>query len=147
MLNSLRFLQCTFLGAADLKPPADVRQRFSAFFFMLAVIYEGLLLLKRMGKHFRGSKSWRQKIVPILRHRTSDKLFTASMDPLRNQAVFHFFEDAIRAPRPRVIRKTTRSVPVPGGNRSKYFANSPTFWPWTSLSALSVPPKSKHAVL
>lgn len=57
MLNSLRFLQCTFLGAADLKPPADIRHRFSAFFFIVAVMYEGLLLLKRMGKHFRGSKS------------------------------------------------------------------------------------------
>lgn len=36
--------------------------------------------------------------MPILRDRTFNKLFTESMVPLRNQAVFHFFEDAIRKP-------------------------------------------------
>ncbi len=98
MLNSLRFLQCSFLGADDLKPPADTRQRFSAFFFMVAVMYEGLRLLNRMRKHFRGSNTWQQKIEPILRDRTFNKLFRGSMQPVRNQAVFHFFEDAIRKP-------------------------------------------------
>jgi len=98
MLNSLRFLQCTFLGAVDLKPPADIRHQFSAFFFLVAVMYEGLRLLKRMGKLFRDSKSWRQKISPILQDRAFERLFTSSMDPLRNQAVFHFFEDSIETP-------------------------------------------------
>lgn len=98
MLNSLRFLQCTFLSAADLKPPGDFRQRLNAFFFIVAVMYEGLILLKRMGKHFQGSNNWQHKIVPILRDGAFDRLFSASMGPLRNQAVFHFFEDALKEP-------------------------------------------------
>ena len=96
MLNSLRFLQSTFLGAADLKPPGDFRHRLNAFFFIVAVLYEGLLLLERMGKHFRGKSIWQQRIVPILRDGTFDRLSSASMHPLRNRAVFHFFEDALK---------------------------------------------------
>jgi len=98
MLNSLRFLQFTFLGAADLRPPGDFRQRLNAFFFIVAVMYEGLLLLQRTGKHFRDKNSWQHKIMPILRDGTFDRLFTASMNPLRNQAVFHFSEDALKEP-------------------------------------------------
>jgi hypothetical protein len=97
LLNSLRFLQISFLGAQS-DQPAGARQRIGAFFFMSAVLYEGFELLKRMAKHFRDFEAWKKRIAPILSDQLFEHLYAKSLGPLRNQAVFHFFEDALEEP-------------------------------------------------
>ena len=97
LLNSLRFLQIAFLGA-QAEQPAGARQRIGAFFFMSAVLYEGFELLNRLAKHFRDCHAWKERIAPILADRLFERLYAKSLGPLRDQTVFHFFEDALEEP-------------------------------------------------
>jgi hypothetical protein len=96
-LNSFRFVQDSFLqGQRD--QPAGVRQRITGFFFLAGVLYEGLELIKRMAKHFRHLDAWKREMSPILQDPLFDRLFAKSLQPLRNQAVFHFTEDSVVEP-------------------------------------------------
>ena len=94
-LNSLRFLELTFLQYAESDDPPAPRQRFAAVFFIAAVLHEGAKLLKRMGKHFRTTAAWREKVTPLLRDGLVERLFRDSIEPLRTGAVFHFLEESL----------------------------------------------------
>ena len=96
-LNSFRFVEDSFLqGLRD--QPAGVRQRITGFFFLAGILYEGLELIKRMAKHFRNFDAWKREMGPILQDPLFDRLFAKSLQPLRNQAVFHFTEDSVVEP-------------------------------------------------
>ena len=96
-LNSFRFVQDSFLqGQRD--QPAGARQRITGFFFLAGVLYEGLELIKRMAKHFRHLDTWKREMSPILQDQLFDRLFAKSLQPLRNQAVFHFTEESVVEP-------------------------------------------------
>lgn len=96
-LNSYRFVQDSFLqGHRD--QPAGARQRITGFLIMAGVLYEGLELIKRMAKNFRHFEAWKREMGPILKDQLFDRLFSKSLQPLRNQAVFHFTEDAVVEP-------------------------------------------------
>lgn len=96
-LNSYRFVGDSFLhGQRD--QPAGARQRITGFLLLAGVLYEGLELIKRMAKHFRHLDAWKREMSPILRDQVFDRLFAKSLQPLRNQAVFHFTEDSVVEP-------------------------------------------------
>ena len=96
-LNSLRFLQLAFLQYDDSDHPPASRQRFAAVFFMAAVLHEGIKLLKRMGQHFRTTRTWQESITPIFRDRLVERLFDDSIAPLRTGVVFHFMEKSVQS--------------------------------------------------
>ena len=96
-LNSYHFVQDSFLqGQRD--QPAGARQRITGFYFLAGVLYEGIELIKRMARHFRNLDAWKREISPILQDRLFDHLFVKSLQPLRNQTVFHFTEDSVIEP-------------------------------------------------
>jgi hypothetical protein len=96
-LNSFRFVQHAFLqGPRDL--PSGARQRITGFLFLAGVLYEGLGLIKRMARHFRNLDAWKRVMSPILQDQLFDRLSGKSLQPLRNQAVFHFTEDSVVEP-------------------------------------------------
>lgn len=97
-LNSLRLLEITFISADDLPDPVWHGQRISAFLFMAAVGHETLELLNRMGRNFRDYPIWQERIAPILRNGLLKRLFKGNLAPLRDQVVFHFFENSILDP-------------------------------------------------
>lgn len=96
-LNSFRFVQDSFLQSHR-DQPAGARQRITGFLFMAGVLYEGLELIKRMARHFRHFEAWKREMSPILRDQLFERLFSKSLQPLRNQAVFHFREDSVVEP-------------------------------------------------
>lgn len=128
LLNTLRFLQFSFLGIAGnqdpsslwfrlrqwldairravplrfLKPsperPAAMRQRITTFLLTAAALFEGLRLLQGMRQNFRERHAWQREIAPILQDRLFDRLFGDSLRPLRDGAVFHFFYDVLGPP-------------------------------------------------
>jgi hypothetical protein len=51
-----------------------------------------------MAKHFRHLDAWKREMSPILQDPLFDRLFAKSLQPLRNQAVFHFTEDSVVEP-------------------------------------------------
>lgn len=96
-LNSLRFVQFAFLGA-PLDRPSGARQRIASFFLFAALSHEAFELLQRMAKHFRNTPVWQEKIAPLLRDPLFRRLSETNLGALRDQAVFHFFEDALVDP-------------------------------------------------
>ena len=96
-LNSVRFVQHGLLEGKS-NQPAGARQRISGFLFLAGTLYEGLELIRRMAKHFRNLEAWKRSMTPILQDQLFDRLFAKSLAPLRNQAVFHFTEDAVVEP-------------------------------------------------
>jgi hypothetical protein len=98
MLNSLRVLEITYLADAQTEKPAGARQRIGAFLFIAGVLFEGLQLTTRLGRHFRKNKAWQGRIVPLLSSHRFERLFSGNLKPIRDQAVFHFFEDSYADP-------------------------------------------------
>lgn len=131
-LNTLRVLQYSYLAAATLTPPADDRQRLGAFFLTAATLYETLELFKRAGEHFRDLTVWHERIVPILRNKSFEKLFANSIAPLRDQTVFHFFEDSMETP---VKRCDLDTITLVGGYGD---AQGQVYYKLADLMALEV---------
>jgi len=73
--------------------PAANRQKFSSILFILALLYEGWELVKRMTKHYRTYDSWKKGFGPLLKDGRFVRLVENRLGPLRSQTVFHFFED------------------------------------------------------
>ncbi|HEX9201255.1 MAG TPA: hypothetical protein VF865_16975 [Acidobacteriaceae bacterium] len=117
MLNSLRFLEVAYLDSKENEGTGGARQRFAALFFIAAVLFEGLNLLRRIGNSFKENNRWKERVVPILRSGRFDKLFGNSLQPLRNQVVFHFFEDSLAEPLSRMDPESV--VFVAGSGRSQ----------------------------
>jgi hypothetical protein len=96
-LNSLRIAEFALLDApAD--RPAGARQRIGAFFLFAAFSHEAFELLQRMAKYFRNTPVWKERIAPVLADPLFRRLSEKSLAVLRDQAVFHFFEDALATP-------------------------------------------------
>ena len=97
-LNSLRFCHFAMHQWKDLDSPAGKRQRNAVFFIAAGLLHEGLQLLQRMGKHFRGYASWTRDIQPILADKLVEQLLSTSIIPTRNLTIFHFGESAFKEP-------------------------------------------------
>ncbi len=53
LMNALRFAQVALADANDLTGPAGARQQINGFFFISALLYEGVQLAQRMARHLR----------------------------------------------------------------------------------------------
>jgi len=63
-LNSLRFCQMAWVTWAQEDTPSAQRQRSAVFLVLAGVLYEGLELIRRMGKHFRHLPAWQGAFNP-----------------------------------------------------------------------------------
>jgi hypothetical protein len=105
-LNSVRFCQYAMIHWATEDSVVSQRQRSAVFFIAAGLLHEGLQLLQRMAKHFRGFGAWADKVHPILSDRAVEQLLSASIILVRNQTVFHFGEDAYIDPLTHLNHKT-----------------------------------------
>jgi hypothetical protein len=96
-VNALRFVQVALLahGPEDNSLQAH-RTRYNSFFFNCALLYEALLLVERMGKHFRSVPEF-AGLRDILKDPTATDIRDSNLNPLRNRLTFHFSENEIGA--------------------------------------------------
>lgn len=91
LLNALRYVQC----AASRVPKSKLRatrHRINTFLTMGALLFEGMSLVRRMGRHYRALPSWQQGLGAVLRDQRFGSLIE-NLKKARNQVVFHVFED------------------------------------------------------
>ena len=96
-VNALRFVHTALLGHnVDDAFPWAKRTRFNSFFFNCALLYEALLLVERLSKHYRDVPEFAE-LREILKDRTATELRDSSLASVRNRLTFHFDESEIGA--------------------------------------------------
>jgi hypothetical protein len=94
-INALRFVHAALLAhPADDDSLRAMRTRYNSFFYNCALLYEALLLVERLAKHFRDVPEF-TPLREILKDRTATEIRNFNLNPLRNQVTFRFSEDAI----------------------------------------------------
>jgi hypothetical protein len=94
IVNAMRFLRIAGWDVKDDNSPSDRRQRFNMFLYLSAVVWEGMKFVKRMGKLFHTYPAFKQGFTKILESGAATSLLPR-IEPMRNQASFHFDESAV----------------------------------------------------
>jgi hypothetical protein len=96
-VNALRFVHAALEAHQHEEDSLRAsRTRFNSFFFTCALLYEALLLVQRMGKHYRDFPAF-SNLQEILKDPLAKRLRESSLAPLRNQLTFHFLEEEVGA--------------------------------------------------
>jgi hypothetical protein len=94
-VNALRFVHTALLRHDQQEDSLDARRtQFNSFFFNCALLFEALLLVERLSKHFRGLPNF-EPLRNLLQDRSVVELRKSSLGPLRNRLAFHFDESEI----------------------------------------------------
>jgi len=97
VVNALRFVQAPLLTSATKDTPEAHRTRYNSFFFTSALLFEGMLLVERLAKHFRDVPEFKTGLWPLLKDHAVTDLRKLNLKQIRNTLVFHFGEDEVRA--------------------------------------------------
>jgi len=94
-VNALRFVHVALLGHATEDDSFSAqRARNNSFFFNCALLYEALLLVERLRKHYHEVPEF-EGLHQLLRDRAATELRNSSLATLRNRLTFHFDESEI----------------------------------------------------
>lgn len=95
-VNALRFCQQPVIAARKVDSPSASRQTINYFLFASSVLYEGFLLVERLGKHFHNLDSFKNGFGILLRDRSVTALRRSVLQRMRNKFVFHFNGDVAK---------------------------------------------------
>jgi hypothetical protein len=94
-VNAIAFVQLALLAHPEgSESPQARRTEFNSFFFTCALLYEALLLVERLAKHYQAVPAFGE-LRQLLKDRTATDLRNSSLSTLRNQLTFHFSESEI----------------------------------------------------
>jgi len=95
-LNSAHSLMMNTTGRND---PAALRDRMNSYFFVSAILYETLILIRKMSSVYGRDKSFQDSLQMVLKDKTAKALEQSHLKATRHDAVFHYlpdrFEEAI----------------------------------------------------
>ena len=89
-INALRFCQQPAIDANISNRPSASRQSINSFLFASAVLYEGFILVEKLGKYFKDYDSFKNGFAVLLRDSEIKKLRQSFLYRMRNKFVFHF---------------------------------------------------------
>lgn len=100
-VNALNFVRSLVtLRSNEDDSPAAKRDRMNSYLFGSAIMYEALGLVKKMNKTFANDPVFQNGLRLLLKDKSAQRIERDHLDPLRNQAVFHFdperFDEAIQ---------------------------------------------------
>ena len=95
VVNALRFAHTALVQSTDSSTPTGRRQMFGSLLFSGGLVFEGVVLAKRLSRHFRGSVTWKEGLGKLLRHKKWMSFVETNFHNLRNKAVFHIDEGYI----------------------------------------------------
>lgn len=93
ILNALRFVQLAGLSAESNDTPYTQRQRLNSFLFLGAILYDGLIFARSLGKHFREFPEFKDGFGRLFEDREVRDFSDNMLSKLRNKFVFHFDKD------------------------------------------------------
>ncbi len=91
--NALRFCQQPVINAMTSDRPSASRQNINSFLFASSVLYEGFLLVEKLGQYFRDFDSFKNGFAVLLRDKKIKSLRKTVLRRMRNKFVFHFDRD------------------------------------------------------
>jgi hypothetical protein len=89
-VNALRFVQMPLMGHEDDNSPAGLRARFNSLLFSCALFVESYLLVQNLNIHFGHMPEFQALSSVTTKSAEARKLFNSTLNPLRNNFVFHF---------------------------------------------------------
>lgn len=92
-VNALRFVHVAMVHAGMGDAPEAKRARFNSYLFASAILYEGLRLIRAMGKTFKDDAVYQNGLRLLLRDKVAQAVERMHLDSARNAAVFHFLPD------------------------------------------------------
>jgi hypothetical protein len=93
LLNALRFCQQPVIDSRTSDKPSASRQSINSFLFASSVLYEGFVLVEKLGQYFREVDSFRNGFAVLLRDKKIKNLRGTALKRMRNKFVFHFDRD------------------------------------------------------
>lgn len=91
--NALRFCQQPVIDARSSEKPSASRQSINSFLFASSVLYEGFLLVEKLGQYFKDLDSFKNGFAVLLRDKKIMTIRETTMKRMRNKFVFHFDRD------------------------------------------------------
>jgi hypothetical protein len=73
--------------------PAAIRDRMNSYFFVSAILYETLRLIRKMSPVYGKDKSFQDSLQIVLKDKTAQALEQAHLKAARRDAVFHYVPD------------------------------------------------------
>jgi len=92
-VNALNSAHSLMQLAADKNTPAATRDQWNSYFFVSAILYESLKLIRAMGAVFGKEKIFQDTIQTLLKDKTAQKLEQTHLKATRRDAVFHYLPD------------------------------------------------------
>jgi hypothetical protein len=92
LVNTMRYQILATMPYRDDDSPLAKRQRLVSFLQTAALLYESLLLLQRLGKHFRHSATFQLNLAPLLSDKKVTRLRDGPLKRIRNQFAYHLNE-------------------------------------------------------
>lgn len=95
-VNALRFCQKAGIDAQGTAGPAGARSSVNSFLFAASVLYEGFLLVQKLGKYYKDRDSFKSGFGALLRDKKVGSLRESVLYRMRNKFVFHFDEEVAK---------------------------------------------------
>jgi len=95
-VNALRFCQKAAIDAKGGCNPSSARSTINSFLFASSVLYEGFLLVEKLGKDYKNLDSFKNGFGALLRDEQVKSLRKTVLKRARNKFVFHFDKDVAK---------------------------------------------------
>jgi hypothetical protein len=92
-VNALNSAHSLMAGTTGKNTPAAIRDRMNSYFFVSAILYEVLKLIRKMSAVYRNDKSFQDSLQIVLKDKTAQTLEQMHLKAARRDAVFHYLPD------------------------------------------------------
>ena len=89
-VNALRFCQTSLIDAKDSETPSKARTTINSVLFACSVLYEGFLLIEKIGGTYKDTDSFKNGFGVLLKDRKIRSFREKTLYKVRNKLVFHF---------------------------------------------------------
>jgi hypothetical protein len=92
-VNALNSAHSLMMSTGSRNDPAALRDRMNSYFFVSAILYETLGLIRKMSPVYGKDKSFQDSLQIVLKDKTAQALEQMHLKAARRDAVFHFLPD------------------------------------------------------
>jgi len=92
-VNALNAAHSLMVNTGDRQTPEAQRDRMSSYFFVSGILYESLILIRKISEVFKGDVSFETNLRPILKNPSGQNLEKMHLKLVRHGGVFHFLPD------------------------------------------------------
>jgi hypothetical protein len=92
-VNALNSAHSLMVSTTNRNDPAALRDRMNSYFFVSAILYETLKLIRKMSPVYGQHKSYQGSLQMVLKDKTAQALEQMHLKAARRDAVFHYLPD------------------------------------------------------